>query len=333
VIWSFAFNAVSVLILRYKRPDAPRPWRVPINPKIGGRELPLGLLGIAVVLFACALVNLFTKQVATIAGVTFTAGFFVVFVVSERITARRRAAGSAMLDQFQLETGEDIGVGVLGCRPGGVLVPVRDYNTLSQLDWILSEPESEHRDVVVLTVRVLGSGQGGAPGLDDTQIFSEYEQHLFTRVVSVAERHGRKVILLVVPGTNVFDAIAQAAVQLKSSLMVVGESEIMTPDRQALLVGEAWDRTPHDAELATRFLVLCKDGGVKRFSLGAHTPDLSGADIERIHKLWLEAVRVVGPEIHHRDIVTAALSGMEDELGSARRERVVDRLRAFVPRR
>ena len=31
VIWSFAFNAVSVLILRYKRPDAPRPWRVPLN--------------------------------------------------------------------------------------------------------------------------------------------------------------------------------------------------------------------------------------------------------------------------------------------------------------
>ena len=25
VIWSFAFNAISVLILRFKRPDAPRP--------------------------------------------------------------------------------------------------------------------------------------------------------------------------------------------------------------------------------------------------------------------------------------------------------------------
>ena len=153
---------------------------------------------------------------------------------------------------------------------------------------------------------------------------------MFTKVVAVAERHGRKVILLVAPGTNVFDALAQSAVQLKSSLIVVGESEIMSPERQALLVGEAWDRTPHDAELATRFLVLCKDGGVKRFSLGAHTPDLSGADIERIHKLWVEAVKVVGPELHHRDIVTAALSGMEEELRSGRRAQVVDRLRAFV---
>ncbi|MEQ1729386.1 MAG: APC family permease, partial [Vicinamibacterales bacterium] len=134
VIWSFAFNAVSVLILRYKRPDAPRPWRVPLNLRIGRTELPLGLGAIALVLFICAVVNLFTKEVATIAGIGFTLAFFVIFVVSERITQRRRAAGSAHLDQFQLETEKDIDAAALGCRPGAVLVPVRDYNTLTQLD-------------------------------------------------------------------------------------------------------------------------------------------------------------------------------------------------------
>src|SRR5206468_8231460 len=76
VVWSFAFNAVSVLILRYKRPDAPRPWRVPLNLKFGNFELPVGLLLIAVVLGACAIVNLFTKEVATIAGIIFTGAFF-----------------------------------------------------------------------------------------------------------------------------------------------------------------------------------------------------------------------------------------------------------------
>ena len=65
-------------------------------------------------------------------------------------------AGAALLDQFQLDTGKDIEADALGCRPGGVLVPVRDYNTLSQLDWVLDEPESENRDVVVLTVRMIG---------------------------------------------------------------------------------------------------------------------------------------------------------------------------------
>jgi hypothetical protein len=178
--------------------------------------------------------------------------------------------------------------------------------------------------VVVLTVRLLGPG-GAA--IDDDQMFSQYEQQLFTRVVAIAERHGRKVILLVAPGTNVFDALAQAAVQLRSGLIVVGESEIMTAERQALLVGEAWDRTPQDVELTTRFAVLCKDGSVKRFSLGAHTPDLSPADVERIHKLWVEAVKVVGAGIHHRDIVATALSVLEDDLHGPRRQQTVERLR------
>ena len=122
---------------------------------------------------------------------------------------------------------------MLGCRPGGVLVPVRDYNTLTQLDWVLGQPESDDRDVIVLTVRVLGSGQHGTPGIGEDQMFSDYEQHLFTRVVAVAERHGRKVTLLVAPGTNIFDALAQSAAQLRSGLIVVGESEVMAPARRS----------------------------------------------------------------------------------------------------
>jgi amino acid transporter len=323
VIWSFAFNAVSVLILRYKRPDAPRPWRVPLNLKISGRELPLGLVGIALVLIVCALVNLFTKQVATVAGVVFTFGFFVMFVVSERVTARKREAGAGLLDQFQLDTGKDFDTDMLGARPGGVLVPVRDYNTLSQLDWVLDQPDAEGRDVIVLTIRLLGAGQHGV----EDQVFSPYEQKLFTKVVAVAERHGRRVMLLVAPGTNVFDAIAQAAVRLRSGLVIVGESEVMTPERQAMLLGDAWDRTPHDMDLSTRFGVLCKDGSVKRYSLGAHAPDLSSGDVERIHRLWLEAVQAVGPGIHHRDVVTAALSSLEQDLHGPRRDDAVKRLR------
>ncbi len=194
VIWSFAFNAISVLILRFKRPDAPRPWRVPFNPRIGGREIPLGLVGIAFVLVACAIVNLFTKEIATIAGIVFTGAFFTMFVVSERIATRRRAAGQSHLDQFQLDTEREIDPEHIGCREGNILVPVRDYNTLSQLDWVLDQPDAASRDVVVLTVRVIGQGHG-TPGVSEDQVFSDYEQKLFTRVVAVAERHGRPVTL------------------------------------------------------------------------------------------------------------------------------------------
>jgi amino acid transporter len=328
VVWSFAFNAISVLVLRYKRPDAPRPWRVPLNVHVAGRELPLGLLGIALVLIACALVNLFTKQVATIAGVSFTGAFFVMFVASERIAARRRAAGGH-LDQFQLETEKEIGTESLGCAPGGVLVPVRDYNTLTHLDWVLGQAESENRCVVVLTIRVLGQGRG-TPGLGEDQMFSDYEQTLFTRVVAIAERHGRQVTLLVAPGTNIFDALAQSAVQLRSGLVVIGESEIMPPEQQAHLLGDAWDRTPHDLELSTRLVVLRKDGGVQRFSLGAHLPDISNADIDHIHRIWVEAVKAVGPGVRHRDVVTAALNQLDRDLHGDRRAAAIDQLRQHI---
>ena len=325
VVWSFAFNAVAVLMLRYKRPDAPRDWRVPLNITIGRHELPVGLIGIAVVLFACAVVNLFTKQVATIAGIGFTGAFFAMFVVSERITLRRRAK-AAHLDHFQLTPEQEIGGDALGCQPGCVLVPVRDYNTLRHLDWALSQPEADTRDIVVMTVRLLRQGQG-TQGLDQEQMFSDYEQTLFTRVVAIAERHGRHVMLLVAPGTNIFDALAQAAVQLRAGSIVVGESEVMAPGEQAHRLGEAWDRTPKDVDLSTRLVVLRKDGGVQRFPLGAHLPDLSSADIDRIHKLWVDTVRTVGPDLHHRDVVTAALGALEDELKGDARARALARLR------
>ena len=52
VVWSFAFKSLAMFVLRYKQPDAPtREWKVPLNPTIGGREFPLGLGLITVVLF------------------------------------------------------------------------------------------------------------------------------------------------------------------------------------------------------------------------------------------------------------------------------------------
>ena len=107
----------------------------------------------------------------------------------------------------------------------------------------------------------------------------------------------------------------------------MGESAKMTAADQALRLGEAWDRTPRDASLATSLSVYTADGQVMRFSLGAHAPDLSSEDVARIHQLWVEAVSIVGPAVHHRDIVSAALDSLSDELASGTRETALARLR------
>ncbi len=91
VVWSFAMKALSVLVLRYKQPGG-REWKVPLNFHIGGTEIPVGLVLITVALFALAIINVLTKKVATISGVSFTIAFFMVFELSERYNRRRTKA-------------------------------------------------------------------------------------------------------------------------------------------------------------------------------------------------------------------------------------------------
>src|SRR5262249_60996109 len=103
------------------------------------------------------------------------------------------------------------------------------------------------------------------------------------------------------PATKFFEAVARTAVRRRAAEIVVGESATLTPADQAHQMGAAWDRTPHDRGLATQFVIHHAVGVVDRFSLGAHAPNLTAEDIERIHKLWIEAGKAVGPAVHHRD--------------------------------
>jgi amino acid transporter len=328
VVWSFAFKALAMFVLRFKEADVPREWRVPGNPTIAGIEIPVGLGLITLTLFSVAFINIFTKKTATLSGIAFTLVLYVAFVVSEKATARRRKhAHEEHTDQFQLMREADVGLEQLHARPGCVLVPVRDYNTLKHLDQALVETDTEHRDIVVMTIRLLSGPDAGVSDIEREELFTDYEQILFTKVVAVAERHGRAVKLLVVPGTNVFDAMARTAVRVQAREIVLGGSAKMSADAQALQFGQIWDRIPHDRGLVTELVIHLPDGGVKRFALGAHAPQLSPQDVERIHLLWVEAVKIVGPQVHHRDIVAAALGSLQDELAGDQRELAVARLR------
>jgi hypothetical protein len=65
--------------------------------------------------------------VATISGLAFTAVFFAVFSVSERVNRRKFAfAEQQMKDQFQLLHRDTVQRETIGIRPGNVLIAVRD---------------------------------------------------------------------------------------------------------------------------------------------------------------------------------------------------------------
>jgi len=323
VVWSFAFKALAVLVLRYTEPGE-REWKVPFNVRVGGIELPIGLALITAVLFSAALINIFTKEVATLSGVAFTLVLYASFVASEHTTARRRASGH--LDQFQLLPAQAISDTDVAARPGNVVVPVRDYNTLAHLAQALHVDGD--RDIVVMTVRLMSGDSSDEFHVDE--LFTDYEQQLFTKVVAVAEREGRPVKLLIVPSSDPYDGIAQTAFRLQSSEIVMGASANWRPADLARLVGDAWDRIPGTRARQVRLRVVGAGRSRETFSLGVHAPDLSAADLDLIHELWLDAHGTLGADVHHRDIVAVALREFADRFASGDRRELLARLRAHV---
>jgi amino acid transporter len=334
VIWSFAFKGLAMLVLRFKD-KSHREWKVPFNVRIGSNEIPVGLGIIAMILFSIAGINLITKQVATVSGVAFTLVFFTVFVVSERINERKRGAEAHVeMDQFRLQPQEVISSETVEVRPGNSLCVVRDYNTLDHVKKALDMTHTGKRDLIVMTVQVMQGPDVGYEDISHDQLFTRYEQLLFSRVTSVAERAGKHVGLLVVPGTNVFDAIAQTAAHLDSADIWAGRSSVIMPVDQAKHIGDAWERLPKKPNRQVCFHVVDTDGAVHDFNLGAHVPRLTDADVDRIHALWLDATKEHGMEdLHHKEVVTVALARLAEEMNGAGRIAVLERMRGLLDRR
>jgi hypothetical protein len=281
---------------------------VPPNIKIGKIEVPIGLLSVHLVLLSTAIVNLFTKQVATVAGLVFSFSFFFIFTVSEKINKRKFAhVEQQMKEHFQLLHQETIGREAVQVRPGSILVTVRDYNTLNHLRWVLENTDTHDTDVVVMEARLTGYGSA-VSDLAMEQIFSDYEQTLFTKTVSIAEGYGKTISLLVVPARDVWSAIVQTANSIESSAVVSGLSSKMTGEEQAFKLGQAWESMPEPKRQFV-FQVVRPDSTVETYRIGPHTPTMKTEDVHLVHKIWLDIKRVQGTEdIHHSDIVTLALT-------------------------
>ncbi len=319
VIWSFTFNSLSILMLRWKY-KGERGWKVPPNIRIGNTEIPIGLISVLGVLLATATVNLFTKSIATESGIAFAAAFFIVFTVSERVNLRRHArTAQEMKDHFQLEHQEQVDRESLAIRPGSVMVTMRDINNPIALKWTLSRTNTDDRDVLVISFRLMGSG--GPEYLSaEEQSFSEHEQMLFTKAVSVAESFGKKVSLLVVPAAEIFPALAQTASSLEVESVVSGGSSSLTAEEQAYYMGQAWEALP-EPKRQFNYCVVGPDGDVKVFYIGPHAPALSPDDVQLVHRLWLNMRRdPTAGDLHHSDIITYALTRLAGQYAREKQE-------------
>jgi amino acid transporter len=325
VIWSFSFMSLAVLVLRYTLPQK-REWKVPGNFYIGGVEIPVGLGLISIVLFSTALVNLFTKEMATIAGVSFSLVFFVVLTVSERATAQQHASGESGLEQFNVAANTELSAQAMEVRPGNILVAVRDPTNLFYLRDVLSRVDTTKTDVVVMTARIYHREHSfsGTMEMESTEVFDKYEQELFTAVVSAAEKEGKHVSLVVVPTNDIFEGIVATAQRLNSIVVVCGQSNKLTADEQGKLTGDAWERLPEPRPRLT-LVVVGRDGTRHEYQLGPHRPRVRKEDVDLLHSLWKEATS--DPkfrELHHYHVLNVALQEMEERMhNGAQREQVM----------
>ncbi len=211
VVWSFVFQALSMVVLRFKDPR-PREAKVPLNIKVGKYEVPIGLTLILAILVVSAVANLLTKATATIAGATFTAVLFTMFWISERFyEGRQRGAPHTHLEQFNETTAAEITPETLGLgKPYRRLVAIRSMRNLFMLEKALAETDPATTNLVVMMARVTPPFGGAS----ETADLTTYDRELLTAVVDKAEHAGKEVQPLIVPTNNPLHAVLKTAMDV-----------------------------------------------------------------------------------------------------------------------
>jgi amino acid transporter len=238
VVWSFVFKALAMVVLRFKD-RSPRAYEVPFNVKIGTVDYPIGLTLIFLTLLAAAIVNFFTKEVATVGGLAFTAAFLTVFVTSERYYERKRKSKAHHhLEQFNQEVAPQITIESLGLRkPYRKVVAIRSTQNLFMLETALAETDPDTTDVIVMTAKMVprgGEANGAIADLD------HYDQELMTAVVQRAETAGKQVHPIIMMTNNPLHTILQVVRDLQAQELVLGGSNKFLADEQMEQIAFFW---------------------------------------------------------------------------------------------
>jgi nucleotide-binding universal stress UspA family protein len=236
VVWSFVFKALAMVVLRFKD-RSPREYKVPFNIRMGGVEVPFGLMMIFMVLLFSAILNFFTKEVATVGGIAFTIFFLILFIASEHYHEKRlKGKHHHHIEQFNQQTTSAVTAVSLGLtKPYRKLVAIRSTQNLFMLEKALAETDPDTTSLVVMTAKVAPLG---------TEVINTdldaYDQELMTAVVDRAEKAGKEVKPLIVPTNNPLHAILTTARDLQVHELVLGASNKYTADEQLEQIAFYW---------------------------------------------------------------------------------------------
>lgn len=319
VIWSFLFNALSMLVLRFRHPGE-REFKVPLNVQIGSVEIPIGLGLIFLVLAATAVANLLTKEVATIGGLTFTTIILSTFIITEHLTKRRRAgAAHEHLEQFTAQSTDDVNPALLGLsKPFRKLVAIRSPKSLFMLQQTLQESDPETTDVIVMTAKIVAPGTSPEESLE----LDEYDQRLMTAVMELDEKAGKQIKPLVVPTNNPLFALINTARSLKVNELIVGASQKYSAEEQLDQMAFYWINL-HGGQAVPLTIRMLSHGVDLHYDIGggSRVPKFTDRKARSVAELraggiGVQRVLLIHDDTpRHSDIFEAVLTMLDPEVG------------------
>jgi amino acid transporter len=263
VVWSFATKALGVVVLRFTHPRVPR-WRVPFNVHVKSVEIPLGLLLITIVLFLLAGINVLTKKTATISGISFTAVLFILFTICERrYKPKQRKRERRTWDQmqesqqerFRFEVKDHLSPRSLSVRSGNTLVATSDPDHVKHLQRILETNDPKQSDVVVLFVNSKVTEDMRKTKEDAERVMDPAAIQVFSKAVHLAEKLGKPLSLIAIPGKDSYGLILVAAEHLNSARVVIGPSLQTSLAEQRRCLDHAWKQlAPHHNAISVEIL-------------------------------------------------------------------------------
>ncbi|HWE04001.1 MAG TPA: APC family permease [Tepidisphaeraceae bacterium] len=260
VIWSFVFMTLAMVVFRFKD-KSKRQYEVPLNIRIDRPakgdhiDIPIGIALVCLILLSTALINLLTKKTATIWGVSFTAAFLVAFIVCEAVAHRKRkGVHHEHLEQFNKSESPELSVESVGLHhPHPILIAARGPRSLPMMQKVLAETDTDRRDVVVMTCKVLPPFTMGVTPAEMS--LDDGDRGLLTEIVNVAEQVGKQVYPVVMPTNNPLYAIACAARDLKVTEVVLGVSEKYLAEEQLEQFALAWGSATSDPGVSRKMTV------------------------------------------------------------------------------
>jgi hypothetical protein len=248
-----------MLVLRFKD-KREREFKVPLNIRIGDIELPVGLAFVFCVLAFTAIINLFTKEVATIGGITFSSILMGFFLVTEKITRRHnKDTAHEHIEQFTERSSADVSPATVGStKPYRKLVAIRSPQNLYMLQRSLDETDPETTDVIVMTAKTTPAGDA-APNFAE---LDRYDRKLMTAVIELAEKAGKHIIPMVVPTNNPLYAVMNTAKSLGVQELVVGASNKFTAEEQLDQMAFYWISLNEGGQVPLTIRVLSRNWDV-----------------------------------------------------------------------